>query len=73
LGTAWANNLGSPISKITREKYIGGVAKAVKYLLALNSNLCPTKKKKKSPQSLGVMVHTCNPSSTEDEAGVSRV
>jgi hypothetical protein len=48
LRSAQANNSPDPISKITREKWIGSVAQAVQYLLfkleALSSNPSPTKK-----------------------------
>jgi hypothetical protein len=44
----------TPISKITRAKWTGGVTQAVEHLLCkhktLSSNPSPTKKKKKKPQ-----------------------
>jgi hypothetical protein len=52
---AWTNSFQDPISKITRAKWIGGMAQAVECFLwkheAWNSNPSPTGKKKitKSP------------------------
>jgi hypothetical protein len=53
---AWANSPWDPISKITREKWTGGVAHVVGCLLlnhkVMHSNPSPTKKKKKKRRSL---------------------
>jgi hypothetical protein len=50
LRPAWANSSQVPISKITRAKWAGGVAQAIKYLLCkhktLNLNLSFAKKEK---------------------------
>jgi hypothetical protein len=51
-GQSWQRDYETPISKITRAKWPGGVAQAVEQLLckckceALSSNPSPTKKKK---------------------------
>jgi hypothetical protein len=50
----------TPISKITRAKWAGGVAQVVECLLckckAMSSNPSPTKKKKRAPKYIGLMV-----------------
>jgi hypothetical protein len=56
LRPAQANSLQDPISKITREKWTGGVAQAVECLLCkrevLSSNPSLAKKKKKEKKNL---------------------
>jgi hypothetical protein len=58
LRPSWANSLQDPISKITREKWTGGVTQAVQCLLckceALSINPSPTKKKRKKKKKEGV-------------------
>jgi hypothetical protein len=58
---AWANSPWDPISKITREKWTGGVAHVVGCLLlnhkVMHSNPSPTKKKKKKKKKS--MGHPC--------------
>jgi hypothetical protein len=48
-GQPWQIVLETPISKISRAKRIGGMVQVVEHLLykhkALDSNLCPTKKR----------------------------
>jgi hypothetical protein len=69
------------ISKITRAKHTEGVAQALEHLLCkheplMSSNASPTKKKKKKRERekvnvavMGVVAHSCNPSSWESQGG----
>jgi hypothetical protein len=66
LRPAQANSSQDSISKITIEKWAGGVTQVIENLLckneALSPNSSPTKKKKERKKKLGVKAHACNPS-----------